>query len=707
MLEVVTQRDGLDAEEIRIFDEDVGVVDVVVVGTGNQTRVVVGGSFAVPVVVHLSGVVAPLAVGVAAVGAEHLLAEHAVAAHGKVESLVVDREVEADVPVGVRIAGHNLVEVVDDAVVVLVDELQVTGNHVVHDRAVAGRLPGIDFILVLENAVSGVGPEVTDRVADLGAVHLGDALDYVGAAVDDALIVGDTGNPVLVVGGVGTDAVGEVLAAGVCPVEGELDTGVADVTTVDIRGVGAEVSHDRGVHQPVLGILPVPVEGDIEAAVEQAGVEAEVKLLGSFPRDVGVRQLVGISTGSGVLRGRAGIEGVTAVGRTYRNRGEVLEIVDVAVTVLAPAAAQLQEVDEVVVVPPRLVGNHPAGGDGGEGAPAVTAHEVGGTIVTEDQGEHVALVVVVVDTTEERDQATVAPGRSGDVAQGRGTGGVAYIGVLPAVRPVGGRVGSADALAEAAVLECITDQGVNIVLAAYVEDVVDGILPGPVPTGISALADCVGVAEGLVGHLVDETVLAVSAGTQAVVELALPGEALDGLHTQVGRHSQAVVVALVVAAGRIAHLGDRVADGGNQVPEAALLEPVILRVGAVRLIDLDERVGRQHVEDIVPIGVARADAAVAGLGEGQVLTHGDDVQTVLVPEHVVGIQTHGHALVVGSDRLAQDTFLMGVAHTHREFGQFRTTDDVDGVVLVRGVHVADRVEPVRADEGAVHDAVVE
>ncbi len=667
----------------------------------------VGRSLAVPVVIHLGGVVVPLAVGVAAVGAEHLVAEHAVGAHAEVEALEEDGEVEAHVPVGVRVAGHRLVEVVDDAVLVEVEDLQVARNHVVDDGAVTFGLPGVDFILVLEDAVGLVGPEVADRIADLGAVHFRDALDDVGAAVDDALIVGDTGDAVLVVGRVHADVVGEVRGTDFVPVERELDTGVAHVTTVDVRGVGAEVTHDRGVHQPVLGVFLIPVERHVQPAVEETGVETEVKLLRSLPGDVGVGQLVGVGAGAGVLGGRARVEGVAAVGRTHRNRRQVLEVVDVAVTVLAPASAEFQEVDDIVVVPPGFVGDDPTGGDGGEGTPAMAAHEVGGTVVTEDQGEHVALVVVVVDTAEEGNQTAVAPGRTGDVAEGRVAGRVAHISVGPAVGPVGGRVARTDAFAEAAVLEGVTDQGVEVVLAVDVEQVVHGIFPGPIPAGVGALADGVGVLEGLVGQLVDHAVLAVGARAQAIVELALPGEALDGLHAQVGRHSQAVVVAAVVAAGRIDHFSDRVGDGGHQVPQAALLEPVVFRIIAVGLKDGNERVGGEHVEDIVPVVVAGTDAAVGRLGEGHVLTHGDDVQAVLVPQHVVGVQADGHTLVVRSDRLAEDTFLVGVAHTHREFGHLGTSDDVDGVVLVGGVDVADGVEPVGSDERTVLHAVVE
>ena len=326
--------------------------------------------------------------------------------------------------------------------------------------------------------------------------------------------------------------------------------------------------------------------------------------------------------------------------------------------------------------------------------------------MTEDEGEHVLLGVVVVDTAEEGNEAAVTPGRTGDVSKARISGGVAHIGVSPVIGPVGRGVASAYALTETAVLQGVTDEGVEVVLLTQRKDIVNGVFPGPVPTGVGTLAHGIGVAEGLIGELVDEAVLTVGSGAEAIVELALPGEALDGLHAQVGRHAEAVVVALVVATGGINHFRDGVGDGGNQVPDTAVLEVVVLRVGAVVRVGGNQRVGGKHVEDIVPVVVAGADTALSGLGEGDVLTYADDVQVSLAPQHVVGVETGGDTGIVGSDGFAEDTFLVGVAHTHGELGILGTAHDVNGVVLVGSVHVADEIQPVGALEGTVLDAVV-
>ncbi len=327
--------------------------------------------------------------------------------------------------------------------------------------------------------------------------------------------------------------------------------------------------------------------------------------------------------------------------------------------------------------------------------------------MTEDQGEHIAFVVVVVDTAEEGDQAAVAPGGTGDVGQRRVARSVAHIGVFPLVGPEDAAVASTDIFAEAAMFEGVTDQGVEVVAVAEGEHVVDGVFPRPVPAGACALADVVHVGEGVVGQFIGEAVLTVGVRTHLVVELALPDQALDGLDAEVGRHVEAVVVAFVVTAGRVDHGGDRVAGVRVEVPDTALAQPVVLGVAAVGLVNGNQRVGRKHGEDIVPVVVAGTDTALRAGGEGQVLTEGDDVEVALAPEHVVRVDTGRQTLVVGSYGLAEDTFLVGVAHTHRELGDVRTTDDVDGVVRVGRIRVADRLKPVGSHEGTVLDAVVE
>ena len=137
------------------------------------------------------------------------------------------------------------------------------------------------------------------------------------------------------------------------------------------------MAHDRGVHQPVLGILLVPVEDEIKTASEETGVKTEVKLLGGLPGHVRIRELVGIGTIARLV-GKAVGKTVSAVIRTYLDGGKILEIINRTVTVLAPASTYLEEIEGVAEsCHPRLVGHHPAGGNRRERTPAVSRSEIG------------------------------------------------------------------------------------------------------------------------------------------------------------------------------------------------------------------------------------------------------------------------------------------------------------------------------------------
>ena len=221
-------------------------------------------------------------VGELAVALRDLLAEGAIAVHGEVEALVFHVEGQAHGVVRVRIADHRLVArvLVHLAVTVHIYELHVTGLD-------AGALEGIGLVaaavagqvvlkvgLVLDDAFHLVAPEVTDRIADFNAIKLRRVLrDRILRTVDEALSVGKTGDPVLIVGEGGGHTVGEVAAHHVVPGQEDFITPVPDITAVDIRGAGTVREQNRGLYQPVLGHLVVPVEGQAETAAEEAGVE--------------------------------------------------------------------------------------------------------------------------------------------------------------------------------------------------------------------------------------------------------------------------------------------------------------------------------------------------------------------------------------------------------------------------------------------------
>ena len=114
---------------------------------------------------------------------------------------------------------------------------------------------------------------------------------------DIVVLVGDTGNLVLVGGEVHTDVVTEVLANTVVPSESKLNTGILDVTTIDVGRVGTHNTNHRTSNKPVLSGLLIPVEVHAQTTVEETSIETEVKLLRGLPCKVGVRNDVSVSTG--------------------------------------------------------------------------------------------------------------------------------------------------------------------------------------------------------------------------------------------------------------------------------------------------------------------------------------------------------------------------------------------------------------------------
>ena len=172
------------------------------------------------------------------------------------------------------------------------------------------------------------------------------------------------------------------------------------------------------------------------------------------------------------------------------------------------------------------------------------------------------------------------------------------------------------------------------------------------------------------------------------------------------REVQCVTLVDVVATAGIDQAEYRVAGIAVQRPETGLLQVVEIGILTVRAIERDDRVRTQCVGDIVPVLVADTDTLLHAIDVGHVLTECDDVQTVLLEKHVVGIQAYGGTLVVRLARISEDTFLAGVAYTRGELGQFAAADDVDSVVGNRGIGIVDGLKPVGAGEGTVLDAVV-
>ena len=189
------------------------------------------------------------------------------------------------------------------------------------------------------------------------------------------------------------------------PSDLELHTPVLHLAEVGHRGALAHVGRNRLIHQHAVGVLDIVVYAEGQAAVEETGVETEIVLLGLLPANGGVGES---ARGLAVLHRSAAV-GTEIVILVAVHQGRVTEVTDVLVTVLAPAGAELELVDpaRTVVLEPRLVGDVPTQRSGREGGPLVARAEAGRTVAADRELEHVALVVVVVETEEIGGQALV------------------------------------------------------------------------------------------------------------------------------------------------------------------------------------------------------------------------------------------------------------------------------------------------------------
>ena len=327
---------------------------------------------------------------------------------------------------------------------------------------------------------------------------------------------------------VAADAVTEI-ADGILPPEVQFDTLVADGTGVHVDRFLAGDEGRRHFHDQVVGKLGVPVQRGGKAVPEEAGLETGVKLLGLFPGKVFVREFAGIGCVRDVdAFGQLIIAGALGDGGSILIVGK-----DADVTVDAPAGAELQEGEEILVdaLHPRLVGDGPTGGNGREAAPAVLGGELRGVerVGTEGSLDEIAVVVTVSQTAE------IGQGRRLGTGAGDGVDGVVRrIIHIPEVRLVALQ-GVGRSIQVYAVVFDIghTAHRVDLMLPAQGDRVVEEVLP----LVAKAVADpVVQVVCGALHQSVQVVRSEIAAGfrrAQRVTETGGEGESLERRHVRV------------------------------------------------------------------------------------------------------------------------------------------------------------------------------
>ena len=596
-----------------------------------------------------------------------------------------------------RVTDLDHVFPVIDTVLVLVDPDDVAGlcGLIAVHESVTGSLVVIYLLLVLEDTLAGEACEIADRLARTGleGIVRGDVLgDDVGSAVDDALGVVDVEDLVLIVRAVDADAVHQVADA-VVPGERKFDALVAHGTAVDGRSTGTILERCGSVDEPVLGVLAVPVEGHTEPAAEESGVEAYVGLLGGLPSQFRVRDDARIGTG---LRGRSAVGEVVRGGQ--RDCGGILEVVDGTVTVLAPAATDLEVVDDALgPVHEVFVGDDPAGGCGREITPAMAGGEVLRTVRTEDEGQQVGVPIIVVGTSEEGEQVVVRDGvAAADADHCRVDLGVTggKVGGLPGLE-TGVLAASVHAHSPLGAFDGGSDEGVDVMVAELLRPR-KGILPGITVAHGSALGNIVELVLVAAGQLVCRRPGARLGIVEAISVHGTETPCTRRGELDIGIGLEAVGAAFALA---VSVTLEKVVCTVALVPSVALLVLVGVE-GAVGVVGREERSVSQCSVDGAAVDASGADSVGVVYGNGGVLTELQDVAAIPPDDGVIGIGADGVAVVPGLLRIAEGSFGVGLGITEREADEVVAAVHSDHVVVDRGVLVHGLAEPVGTIPGA-------
>ena len=308
--------------------------------------------------------------------------------HVQVEVGEAEGVVQAVGELGVGVADERAVLGVDDAVVVQVLEADVAGGR--------AALRGVVFHVFL-GLKQAVGHQAVERAKRLALVvahnHAAQrAQAVVGLAVAQRFEAGFVGRQRQV--GRPVEARGAALH--VARGQGEVDAAVVSRGGVAVHAFEC-ARHQRHRHRrnQVWRGAVVEVKRGLEAVLQEAYVDANVRLVVGFPAQPGVGQ----------ARGRGARQnGAVGPKRVLNARVDGVEVGKAASIVgvahFAVAYAQLQVADEGVILEETFLRNPPAGRNAGEETELVAGREVARAVVAGHQLQQVLAGEVVVQASE-------------------------------------------------------------------------------------------------------------------------------------------------------------------------------------------------------------------------------------------------------------------------------------------------------------------
>ena len=444
---------------------------------------------------------------------------------------------------------------------------------------------------------------------------------------------------------------------------------VAHETGVAPRAGLTYIGGHRNPDEHAVRGLVVVVDGEVEGVGQEAQVYTHVGLDGTLPAEGRVGQAGGLHTDDG---GLVAVEDVVVV---IGGEGGVTEGLEGIGTIHTPGETDLGTGQPAGNVDVRFIVDVPAQGEGREITPLVVGTELGGTVLTDGELDHVALAVVVVGTAKVRGQAVRAVEPAVGVLLVRVVVVVGGIADIRLVVPLRSQVAAIAPKAVAGVLEgALANHHGEGVLADFLI-IGEIVFHLPYQAFLVLGIDLSGGGVVVTGQVVSGGVTIIAPEAHIHGERGVEMDVVPNLDVA-GQAAHKLVAPVVIrrtgkVCDRVVHLivraaGDHVvtAVGCLQQGFTGIDGAVVGHIFIAGIYAQDRRHGKGGTQRGTPLRVL-GNALGANLCVRQLVLQDNAVQVVtlalLVHQSKAGVGTEGETVVIGTAPVAaHNTLLVGV-----------------------------------------------
>ena len=444
---------------------------------------------------------------------------------------------------------------------------------------------------------------------------------------------------------------------------------VAHETGVAPRAGLTYIGGHRNLDEHAVRGLVVVVDGEVEGVGQEAQVYTHVGLDGTLPAEGRVGQAGGLHTDDG---GLVAVEDVVVV---IGGEGGVTEGLEGIGTIHTPGETDLGTGQPAGNVDVRFIVDVPAQGEGREITPLVVGTELGGTVLTDGELDHVALAVVVVGTAKVRGQAVRAVEPAVGVLLVRVVVVVGGIADIRLVVPLRSQVAAIAPKAVAGVLEgALANHHGEGVLADFLI-IGEVVFHLPYQAFLVLGIDLSGGGMVVTGQVVSGGVTIIAPEAHIHGERGVEMDVVPNLDVA-GQAAHKLVAPVVIrrtgkVCDRVVHLivraaGDHVvtAVGCLQQGFTGIDGAVVGHIFIAGIYAQDRRHGKGGTQRGTPLRVL-GNALGANLCVRQLVLQDNAVQVVtlalLVHQSKAGVGTEGETVVIGTAPVAaHNTLLVGI-----------------------------------------------